>query len=42
MYKKCTGKEPEYAMDIIEYFPDLAEAADRYLDGVERALSARR
>lgn len=42
MYKKCTGKEPEYAMDIIEYFPELAEAADRYLDGVERALSARR
>lgn len=42
MYKKCTGKEPEYAMDIIEYFPELAEAADRYLDGVERALSTRR
>lgn len=42
MYKKCTGKEPEYAMDIIEYFPELAEAADKYLDGVERALSARR
>lgn len=42
MYKKCTGKEPEYAIDIIEYFPELAEAADRYLDGVERALSARR
>lgn len=42
MYKKCTGKEPEYAMDIIEYFPELSEAADRYLDGVERALSARR
>nr|DAR30133.1 MAG TPA: hypothetical protein [Caudoviricetes sp.] len=29
-------------MDIIEYFLELAEAADRYLDGVERALSARR
>ena len=42
MYKKCTGKEPEYAMDIVEYFPELAEAADRYLDGVERALNARR
>lgn len=42
MYKKCTGKEPEYAMDIIEYFPELSEAADRYLDGVERALSTRR
>lgn len=42
MYKKCTRKEPEYAMDIIEYFPELAEAADRYLDGVERALSTRR
>lgn len=42
LFEECTGKEPEYAMDIIEYFPELAEAADRYLDGVERALSARR
>lgn len=42
LFEECTGRAPDKCMDIVEYFSELAEAADRYLDGVERALSARR
>ena len=31
IYEKERGYYPEYAMDIVEYFPQLAEKANEYL-----------
>lgn len=36
IYKEETGDYPKYAIDIVRYFPELDEAADYYLDRVER------
>lgn len=35
MYKKERGFAPQYAIDIVGYFPELKEIADDYLDELE-------
>jgi phage regulator Rha-like protein len=35
VYEEETGHPPKYAMDIVSYFPQLAELATEYLDSVE-------
>lgn len=42
LFEECTGRAPDKCMDIVEYFPELAEAADRYLDRLERILYGRK
>lgn len=36
IYKSEVGYYPVYAIDVVAYFPELAEAADRYLDRLEK------
>lgn len=42
LFEECTGRVPDKCMDIVEYFPELAEAADRYLDRLEKILYGRK
>ncbi len=36
IYKNEVGKYPEYPIDIVKYFPELEQDADRFLDRIER------
>lgn len=36
IYVNELGFEPEYALDIVNYFPELAELADEYIGNVEK------
>lgn len=36
IYKSEVGYYPVYAIDVVAYFPELSEAADRYLDRLEK------
>lgn len=36
IYKSEVGYYPVYAIDVVAYFPELAEAADWYLDRLEK------
>lgn len=36
IYEAELGKKPVYALDIVSYFPELAELADTYLSAVEK------
>lgn len=36
IYEQETGHAPEYAMDIVEYFPELGREADKFLNRLER------
>lgn len=36
IYKNEVGKYPEYPMDIVKYFPELEQDADKILDRIER------
>lgn len=35
IYEQETGHAPAYAMDIVEYFPELGKEADKFLDRLE-------
>ena len=35
IYEQETGHAPTYAMDIVEYFPELGKEADKFLDRLE-------
>lgn len=35
LYRQEIGYYPQYAMDIVSYFPELAEIADRFLDSIK-------
>lgn len=35
IYVKELGQPPQYALDIVSYFPELAKLADKYLDWLE-------
>ena len=37
-YKSEVGYYPIYAIDIVCYFPELGEEADKYLDRIEKAV----
>lgn len=36
IYKNEVGSYPEYPIDIVKYFPELEQDADRFLDRIER------
>lgn len=36
IYRNEVGKYPEYPIDIVKYFPELEQDADRFLDRIER------
>lgn len=36
IYKNEVGKYPEYAIDVVRYFPELEQDADKILDRIER------
>lgn len=36
IYKNEVGNYPEYPIDIVKYFPELEQDADRFLDRIER------
>lgn len=36
IYKSEVGYYPVYAIDVVAYFPELSEEADRYLDRLEK------
>lgn len=36
IYKNEVGKYPEYPIDIVKYFPELEQDADKFLDRIER------
>ena len=36
IYKNEFGSYPEYPIDIVKYFPELEQDADRFLDRIER------
>lgn len=36
IYKNEVGKHPEYPIDIVKYFPELEQDADKILDRIER------
>lgn len=36
IYKNEVGKYPDYPMDIVKYFPELEQDADKILDRIER------
>lgn len=36
IYKNEVGKYPEYPMDIVKYFPELEQDADKILDRIEQ------
>lgn len=36
IYMEETGECPKYALDIVSYFPELAQMADAYLDRIEK------
>lgn len=36
IYKNEVGKYPEYPIDIVKYFPELGQDADKILDRIER------
>ncbi len=36
IYKNEVGKYPDYPIDIVKYFPELEQDADRLLDRIER------
>ena len=36
IYKNEVGKYPEYPIDIVKYFPELEQDADKILDRIER------
>lgn len=36
IYKSEVGYYPVYAIDVVAYFPELSDAADRYLDRLEK------
>lgn len=36
IYKSEVGYYPVYAIDVVAYFPELADEADRYLDRLEK------
>ena len=38
IYKNEVGYYPIYAIDIVCYFPELGEEADKYLDRIEKAV----
>ena len=38
IYKSEVGYYPIYAIDIVCYFPELGEEADKYLDRIEKAV----
>jgi len=38
IYQEELGEPPQYALDIVSYFPELAELADRILDQLELEL----
>ena len=38
IYAEETGAPPEYPIDIVSYFPQLAAMADDYLDGIEKLM----
>ena len=38
IYNNEVGYYPIYAIDIVCYFPELGEAADKYLDRIEKAV----
>ena len=35
VYRQEVGSYPRYAMDIVSYFPELAEVADEFLDSIK-------
>jgi hypothetical protein len=36
IYKNEVGNYPEYPIDIVKYFPELEQDADKILDRIER------
>lgn len=36
IYETELGKSPEYALDVVSYFPEVAELADAYLTSLEK------
>lgn len=36
IYEAELGKSPEYALDVVSYFPEVAELADAYLTSLEK------
>ena len=41
LYEEHTGKKLKRSTDVIEYFPELGEHADKYLDRIENLLFPR-
>ena len=41
MYEEIHGHKPKFAMDVVDYFPELGEHADKYLDRIENLLFPR-
>lgn len=38
IYTETVGVEPKYAMEIVSFFPELGEMADRLLDRIEKNI----